>query len=643
MTRVLAAFLCWFLLAAALPGAAFPASAATVLPSRDEQATGLRDRAERWLLLRTIDGRRMAIQALERAVTLAPDRIDIQLVLARAYYQAGFIKQSRRRYERALALAPDDPQARFGLAQAWRRDWLKYLEKRSLERAVEHYAAAGRLDTSYVEAWLMLSALQVERGELPAARDAAEHALRADRARADAMLAAASTRWRGGDVEGADSLFHSALRRLRRSVRARFEDFAPLASERDTMEFNRLPEAHRPEYARRFWREHDPDLATPENEAQLEYWSRVAQAYFLYYDPQRREWDERGEVYVRYGPPDSVSYNPIGTSLYGHSAAGGAGNHVLFPVNVLVWGYRSLGMTVTMHDRMLSERYELPVSLEEDMDPVPDADSVARSGLVPTHGLRGLFPKLPPGAKPVEVRSQLALFEGADGRPSLFAGIASPGGPADSLAADLVVLDSTYTDIARVHRVLSPSACNASGLRVAEFVQTLPPGRYLVGSSVRGAGRRGAMREMLEVAAPDSELAVSDVVITCGLPIAPEGTVRLDANPGGFVKRGEPLVAYFEVYHLARGADGQGRFEYETSVRSARRDSRVWLQRWLSPRREGADLGVTRQDAVLGTVRRQYVSMPVQDLPPGRYRLDITVRDVLGGGELKRSAEFVRE
>mgnify|MGYP003341157151 CR=1 FL=1 len=51
-----------------------------------------------------------------------------------------------------------------------------------------------------------------------------------------------------------------------------------------------------------------------------------------------------------------------------------------------------------------------------------------------------------------------------------------------------MVLDSTFREVARVHRVLSPSACDASGLRVAEFVQTLPAGRYLVGSSVRGAG-----------------------------------------------------------------------------------------------------------------------------------------------------------
>ena len=643
MTRLLLPVLCWCFLATAPVSAAPRPTAAVAGATRDEQATELRDQAERWLLLRTIDGRRMALRSLERAVILAPDRIDIQVVLARASYQAGFIKQARQRYERALALAPNDATARFGLAQSWRRDWLKYLERRSLDRAIEHYSAAGRLDTSHVDAWLMLSALEVERGDLGPASAAAERALRADRGRADAILAAASTRWRVGDVAAADSLFRTALSRLRRSVRARFEDFAPLATERDTMEFNRLPDAGRAEYARRFWREHDPDLATPENEAQLEYWARVAQAYFLYYDPARREWDERGEVYVRYGPPDSVAYNPIGTALYGFSSSRGAGNHVTFPVNVLVWGYRALGMTVTMHDRMLSERYELPVSMTESLDPTPDADSVARSGLMATHGLRGLFPKLPPGARALEVRSQLARFEGADGRASLFAGIASPGGPADSLTADLVVLDSTYQEVARVRRVLSPSACDASGLRVAEFVQPLPPGRYLVGSSVRGAGRRGSTREDLQIEAPDSLLAVSDLVVTCGLPVAPEGTVRLDANPGGFIRRSEPLVAYFEVYHLTRGDDGHGRFEYETSIRSARRDARVWLQRWLSPRREGQDLGVTRQDAVLGTVRRQYVSIPVMELAAGRYRLDITVRDVLAGAELRRSVEFTRE
>jgi hypothetical protein len=180
-------------------------------------------------------------------------------------------------------------------------------------------------------------------------------------------------------------------------------------------------------------------------------------------------------------------------------------------------------------------------------------------------------------------------------------------------------------------------------LRVASFNEALPPGDYLVGASVRGGGRRGAARIPLHVPAAESSLTVSDLVVTCGVPLTLDAGVRLDANPTAVVRAGEPLVAYFEVYHLGRGSDGQGRFEYETAVRSARRDTRIWLQRLLSPRREGQDLGMTRQDAVLGTVRRQFVSLPVQSLPVGRYVLDITVRDVLTGDQQKRSVEFSRE
>jgi hypothetical protein len=155
-------------------------------------------------------------------------------------------------------------------------------------------------------------------------------------------------------------------------------------------------------------------------------------------------------------------------------------------------------------------------------------------------------------------------------------------------------------------------------MRVADFDWRRRP---LPGRASAGAGsRRGTTKEKVLITAADSSLAMSDVVVTCGLPTGPVGTVRLDPNPSGHVEPGDPLVAYFEVYHLARGSDGEGRFEYETSVRSATPDRRVWLQRWLSPKREGEGLGFTRQDKVLGTVRRQYVSVPLTGLMPGRYR-----------------------
>ena len=609
-------------------------------PASEREADRLLANAEQRLTRHTFDSRRIAIHELEQACDLVPERADLQLKLARTYADAGFTKQSRLRYERALLIAPDNADARMGLGQAWRRDWLKYLERRSLDRAIEHFSACARLDPKRTDAWLMLSALLVERGDLTAARSAADHALEFDRSRADCQLAGASLRWRQGDVPGADSLFRLAFTRLRRSVRDRFEDFAPLVTEQDTMAFGRLPESQRAEFVRRFWSENDPDLVTPENEAQLEYWARVAQAYFLFYDPARREWDERGDIYVRYGPPQAATYNPVGVGLYG--LAGGL-NQVAFPVNVLVWAYPQLGMVAVMQDRQLNEHYELPPSRDYDTDPIPDPQVVANLDVITTPGLKGVFPTLPPGARPLDVSSELARFEGERGVPTLFAGVAAPAGPADSLMADLVVLDSTMHEVARDRRPLSTSACDAGGQRVAGFQLALTPGDYVVGTSVRGGGRRGARRASVHVPAIDSVLSVSDLLVTCGVPPVLENAVQLDANPSGRVRPGQPLVAYFEVYHLARDPEGQGRFEYETTVHAATPDNRIWIQRWLSPRHDGEGLGVTRQDVVLGTVRRQFLSVPIHSLVPGHYRLDLVVRDVLTGEEQKRSAFFTRD
>jgi GWxTD domain-containing protein len=454
--------------------------------------------AEKHLARHTFDARRVALRELEQACDLEPQRADLELKLAHTYADAGFTKLSRIRFERALRIAPDNADARLGLGYAWRRDWLKYLDRRSLDRAIEHFSASARLDPQRVDAWLMLSALEVEKGDLATARAASDHALDVDGSRADCQLAGASLRWRQGDVAGADSLFKLAFTRLRRSVRERFEDFAPLVTEQDTAAFGRLAPGQRAEYVRRFWSENDPDLATPENEAQLEYWARVAQAYFMFYDPARREWDERGEIYVRYGPPQAATYNPVGTGLYGLS---GGLNQVAFPVNVLIWAYPQLGMVAVMQDRTLNEHYDLPPSMDYDTDPIPDPHVLANLDVVTTSGLRGVFPSLPPGVLPLEVHSQLARFEGEHGVPMLFAGVAAPADPADTLSADIVVLDSTMHEVARLRRPLSPSACDAGGQRVADFQFQLPPGDYVVGTSVRGGGRRGARREFLQLPA----------------------------------------------------------------------------------------------------------------------------------------------
>ena len=118
--------------------------------------------------------------------------------------------------------------------------------------------------------------------------------------------------------------------------------------------------------------------------------------------------------------------------------------------------------------------------------------------------------------------------------------------------------------------------------------------------------------------------------------------LRLDPNPRAGVGAGDPLTVYFEIYHLQAGTDGDAQFEYVYTVKSATRDPRIWLQRALSPRTATPSVEASRVERNVGGLRRQFVSVPVQALPPGRYRLEIQVRDLVAGTEAKGHADFER-
>jgi GWxTD domain-containing protein len=622
--------------------AAPPARAASVRAARAE---ALYQRAQKDLDHNGIDGRRQALRELEQASLDAPRRADIALLLARTYYRCGFLKSARERFEQVVALDPADADGQLGLAQVWMRDWLKYLDPTSFDRALAHVTSASRLRPDRAEVWLMLVPLQIEHHDVAAATAAAERAYAADSSRPEALLALAATAWRRGEATRSESLFAQAIPRLRRSVRERFEDIAPVASMSDTMTLRHLPAAARPEFLRRFWLDNDPDPASPENEARLEYWARVAQAYFLYYDAHRREWDERGELYVRYGPPSHSTYNPVTGNLNVWF-----GNGPNYPANLLVWDYPEMGMSVTMQDRLLSEYYLLPMSLDHDMDPVPDPDSLARHAeAMPTSGGRGVFPRLPPGVQPLPVEAVVSRFETPQGG-RVLAQLVAPA-TSDSAWAEWVVVDSARAIVRRATQPLAPSPCDPSESdreRVAEFEAELPPGLYTVGLAVHSGLRRGAVRIPAELAGAAAGLALSDIVLACGPPDvrgnpAGEPSVHLPVNTSRRVGPGAALGAYLEIYHLATGADGLAHFSYEYTVRSAERDTRIWIQRLVSPRPQPPPLEARREETNLGATRRQYISEAVQSLPPGRYRLEINVRDLVAGTQAKAGVEFVRE
>ncbi|HUK63638.1 MAG TPA: hypothetical protein VLV15_09895, partial [Dongiaceae bacterium] len=234
-----------------------------------------------------------------------------------------------------------------------------------------------------------------------------------------------------------------------------------------------------------------------------------------------------------------------------------------------------------------------------------------------------------------------------DGTPRLIGLLATPLAPNDSAWATWVVLDSTRHEVARVGHPLSPSACDPARLRVADFASTLPPGDYLVALGVRDArGARGAVRSELTIDPTDTTLSLSDLVVSCGGAQVDPGaadtppTVRLNPNPGAIVSGHDPLVLYFEAYHLSAAPDGLAHLELAYTVRSAERDPRPLIQRLLSPRRPLPEVATHREEQQAGRIRRQFVDVPVQTLPPGHYRVEVVVTDQTAGTQASREAYF---
>jgi len=60
-------------------------------------------------------------------------------------------------------------------------------------------------------------------------------------------------------------------------------------------------------FIRNFWERRDPDPRTPQNEARLGFWKRVAEANAQYTGSGKPGWKtDRGKIYILLGPPDDV-------------------------------------------------------------------------------------------------------------------------------------------------------------------------------------------------------------------------------------------------------------------------------------------------------------------------------------------------
>ncbi len=591
--------------------------------------------------------RRFALDELDRAVAMAPRDPRVMLMAGRAHLDAGEYTRARECFRRGSELTPDDPRPLVGLAEAARRDWLVVMDSTRFVEALEALRTAAERSPGVAEPWFRLAPLEYEHGDLRRAGLAAERAFALQPDDAQAELACAYLHFRAGRLALADSLFEDALPRLSPAFRKRLGDLSPLLSEEDVDRWSLMTPAERDTFAMRFWRANDPDPTTAVNEARLEFRSRVAHVLLLFSKGASVSWDMRAELYARYGAPAEVASvdsrdltSSMGGMTHSQDGIGPRGIPAGVPTRSLRWSRPDLGITQLLTEPGIGTRF---ATRNDDPDARLGEVAMRRNDLLPAGGGRAVFSTLPPGATPLDVAGSVHRFPG-ERLTRLFAFVTAPGAPADTLDADCVVLDSDDRPVARASRRLGPSACDPTHVRTGEFGFDLPAGEYRVALAVSdGRGGRGTLRraEHLESRDPGA-LEVSDVVVVCRPPAAAptSGTVVLDPDPRALPPPGVPLSVYFEIRGLARDGDAPSHFEIRytaTPLSERRRPS--WIQRTLGAR-ERHFLNARSEDTFAGDVRRQFISLPLRDLPAGEYRLDVHVRDLGNGAEQTRSVRF---
>jgi GWxTD domain-containing protein len=176
-------------------------------------------------------------------------------------------------------------------------------------KATGYFADALRADPSHERALRHTFMALADRQRWEEMRHIAHARLRARPDDVWGWLGRALSSHRLRDDRDAALAFDSALAHMARADQRRFTRLSRLLSPEDSAAFAATPEGTAAAQERLYWLSADPMWLTPGNERRVEFLSRVTYAELRWtvdeYNLHGADTD-RGEVYVRYGPPAAV-------------------------------------------------------------------------------------------------------------------------------------------------------------------------------------------------------------------------------------------------------------------------------------------------------------------------------------------------
>lgn len=406
----------------------------------------------------------------------------------------------------------------------------------------------------------------------------------------------------------------------------------------DSVAYSSLPAAQRRGLEEMYWYMNDPLTLTAENEYRLEFLSRVVFADFRWTDEDlgyRGADTDRGDIYVRYGPPDFEMTV--------------AGDVATSTVN-LIWSY-NIGLTFFF-----------------DMSP---GFGTARSSFADRNNQQNIVNSIPVSWANMPTTRMI------DTIPMRVVRFRARGDSTDAVVAARVPLDSltrglnltpvpvdfdfrVFDQFVRVQGVESSqssvAADSASGVAQRVWTRRLGPGINVVRVEAMQADSRRAARAMAQLRPmATSGFGMSDVLLGSKpaprTADAPSRWRDVDIIPGeGSFASGASIGLLWELYELSE-KDNQSKYKVTITVERAERGGIAGLGVRLldgvgravgraQQSRDRINISFDRTAAPAATLV-EYLSLDMATAPAGRYRLRVEIQDLGTKERTLRDTEFL--
>ena len=359
--------------------------------------------------------------------------------------------------------------------------------------------------------------------------------------------------------------------------------------------------------------------------------------------------------------------------------AGRVTKSVAFPTES--WVYVPFGLEVFFTDQRNSKVFDYPlevIDLPGQSTNFGTTDRLAYSFLnTPRKQAEELIRKVPEahrhdyGGEPLMFVYQLASFKGAGDRADVEVAYSLPAaqlgnvedglGERTWLSGRIALQDMDFNYVQAMPFRMGPLRRPASEqdnlqLSTGAFRFGAQPGAYRSAVSLRDSlsQKYGVFTASLQISdyradrmlLSDVKLAAS-IVPTDATGLLVRNGLFITPHPARLYSSATPVFIYYEIYNLARDAEGRTGFrtELEIAAREPRRNVVVRfltaLGRMVSQRSDDQTAYVTFEDSGTTPDDFKYTSIETADLDPGTYTMTLTVTDLHSGQQDTKTVDFI--